>query len=73
MSIWTVGTGTTSSPKGWYFVLPYLSCCYEGRQYKGVVVELRDGCAIEWDGRYIFHASTAPLDKGVQVNGNFLV
>ncbi len=70
-SIWSLGHGTKKDPKGWYFVLPYLSCDYEGKQYKGIVVELSEGCGIEWDGRWIFHSSTSPLKDDVVVNGNF--
>ena len=65
------GTWNKKDPKGWYFVLPYLSCDYGGKQYKGIVVELSEGCGIEWDGRWIFHSSTSPLKEDVVANGNF--
>jgi hypothetical protein len=71
VSIWTVGVGTPENPQGSYFVLPYLTCVVGNKQYRGIVVKLRQGCAIEWNGRYVFHASTSPSDPNAVVNGNF--
>ena len=72
VSLWTVGTGTTENPRGSYFVLSYLTCVVEGKLYKGIVVKLRHGCGIEWNGRSIFHSSTSPLNTNEEINGFFL-
>jgi hypothetical protein len=40
----------------WYFVLPNLS--FNGS--KGIVIKLRHGVAISWDGRIIRHCSSVP-------------
>ena len=71
VSLWTVGTGTTENPRGSYFVLSYLTCVVEGKLYKGIVVKLRHGCGIEWNGRSIFHSSTSPLNTNEEINGFF--
>ena len=71
VSIWTVGAGTHENPEGSYFLLPYLTCEVGKKQYKGIVVKLRQGCAIEWNGRFIFHASTSPSNPSAVINGNY--
>jgi hypothetical protein len=71
VSLWTVGTGTTENPRGSYFVLSYLTCVVQEKLYKGIVVKLRHGCGIEWNGRSIFHSSTSPLNENEEINGFF--
>ena len=70
-SIWTVKQGPKADTDGWYFVLPYLKGTYGGKAYKGIAIELRHCVGIEWDGRNIFHCSTAPLNNKVNVYGTF--
>lgn len=70
-SIWTVREGPQADTEGWYFVLPYLKGTYYGKTYKGIAIELRHCVGIEWDGRNIFHCSTAPLNKKINVYGTF--
>jgi hypothetical protein len=43
----------------WYFVLPNIALEFHGKHYKGVLVELQDGVALSWDGRYIRHCTSA--------------
>lgn len=71
ISIWTVARGTDEDPDGSYFILPYLTCEYRDRRYNGIVIKLRQGCAIEWDGRFIFHASSSPSDPLAIIYGNW--
>jgi hypothetical protein len=71
LSIWTVEQGKERKTDGWYFVLPYLTCEVNQKQYKGVVVKLRHCTAIEWDGRHVFHCSTAPHNKLINVHGTY--
>ena len=70
-AIWTVGEGTSEDPQGSFFILPYLTCEYDGSQYNGIAIKLRQGCAIEWNGRHIFHASSAPTNPKDVINGNW--
>jgi hypothetical protein len=71
LSIWTTESGKEKKTDGWYFVLPYLTCKVNQKQYKGVAVRLRHCTAIEWDGRHVFHCSTAPNDKSINVHGTY--
>jgi hypothetical protein len=71
LSIWTVEPGKETRTDGWYFVLPYLTCRFNGKEFNGVAVKLRHGTGIEWDGRFLFHCSTAPNDKRVNVHGTY--
>jgi hypothetical protein len=71
LSIWTVEQGKETETDGWYFVLPYLTCKVDQKQYKGVAVKLRHCTAIEWDGRHVFHCSTAPNNKSINVHGTY--
>ena len=71
VSVWTTGKGRTEDPEGSFFILPYLTCEHNGKQYKGIAIKLRQGCAIEWDGRHIFHASSSPSDPNAIINGNW--
>ena len=69
LSIWTTEADDgVTDPKGWYFVMPFLTCEVKGRKYKGIAVRLEHGVGIEWDGRELFHCSTAP---NVGVNGTY--
>ncbi len=70
-SIWSVEEGHNEAPSGWYFVLPYLTCTVEGKQYYGVAIRLCHGAAIEWNGRIIFHCTSGPTDKSVNGIGTF--
>lgn len=70
LSIWTTEADDgVTDPKGWYFVMPFLTCEVKGRKYKGIAVRLEHGVGIEWDGRELFHCSTAPNVVGV--NGTY--
>ena len=71
VSIWTVGRDSPDNPRGSYFVLPYLTCVVGEKLYRGIVVKLRHGCTIQWNGRYIFHASTSPMNPHEEINGYF--
>jgi hypothetical protein len=73
ISIWTMEQGKElCNTKGWYFVLPYLTCSVEGRVFSGIAVKLRHGTGIEWDGRSVFHCSTSPKnDNTINVYGTF--
>jgi hypothetical protein len=71
LSIWTVELGKEKKTDGWYFVLPYLTCEVNQKQYRGVAIKLRHCTAIEWDGRHVFHCSTAPNDKSINVHGTY--
>jgi hypothetical protein len=71
ISIWTVEQGKELNTKGWYFVLPKLTCTVEGRVYSGIAVKLRHGTGIEWDGRCVSHCSTSPNDNTINVHGTF--
>lgn len=71
LSIWTVESGKDLQPEGWYFVLPYMTCKVDGKMFSGIAIKLRHGTGIEWDGRYLFHCSTSPNDKTINVHGTF--
>jgi hypothetical protein len=71
LSIWTVEPGKELKTGGWYFVLPYLTCKVDGKIFSGIVVKLRHGTGIEWDGWYIFHCSASPNDNTINVHGTF--
>lgn len=71
LSIWTVEPGKEMQTDGWYFVFPYLKCEVNGKEYTGVAAKLRHGTGIQWDGRYVFHCSTAPNDKTINVHGTY--
>lgn len=73
VSFWslTVNEGGNANTEGWYFVLPFLTGKYYRKQYAGIAIKLEHGVGIEWDGREIFHCSTAPLNKSINVYGNF--
>lgn len=71
ISIWTVEPGKELKTKGWFFVLPYLTCNVDGKEFTGIAVKLRHGAGIEWDGRYVFHCSTSPKDETINVHGTF--
>ena len=72
LSIWTTeAEDGVADPKGWYFVMPFLTCKVDGRTYKGIAVRLQHGVGIEWDGRVLFHCSTAPTDRSIGVNGTY--
>ena len=71
ISIWTVESGKDLQPEGWYFVLPYMTCKVDRKMFSGIAIKLRHGTGIEWDGRYLFHCSTSPNDKTINVHGTF--
>lgn len=70
-SIWSIREGETANSEGLYFLLPYLTCTVGGKKYHGIAVELNHGVGIEWSGRHIFHCSTAPMDRSINVYGTF--
>ena len=54
----------------WNFVLPNTTLVH-GNQNKAVVIKLFDGCAIAWDGRKVFHCTSAKnIGEGNHVYGN---
>ena len=71
LSIWTVKDRREVDPIGWYLVFPYLTCTIGGKVHRGIAVQLKHGVGIEWDGRSLFHCSTAPINKGINVYGTF--
>jgi hypothetical protein len=71
-SIWSLmSESDVSNCDGWYFVLPHLQYVDDNGVKKGVVVELRHGAAIQWNGRTVFHGSTAPSNKSVNALGTY--
>lgn len=71
-SIWSVmSESDVFNCDGWYFVLPHLQYYNKSGEKKGVVVELRHGAAIQWNGRSVFHGSTAPSNKSVNALGTY--
>ena len=72
LSIWSLERGKEACcAEGWFFVLPFLKLQKGTKIYRGVAIELRHGVGIDWDGRSIFHCSTSPFDKSVNVYGTF--
>jgi hypothetical protein len=71
ISIWTVEPGKELKTKGWYFILPYLTCNVDKKDFAGMAVKLRHGAGIEWDGRHVFQCSTSPKGKTINVQGTF--
>lgn len=71
LSVWSVESGQKHKPKGFYFVLPFVSCVVGGIQFHGVAVKLKHGAAIEWDGRIIFHCTVGPEEKEINAIGTF--
>lgn len=68
VAIWTAGNPSMANDTdGFFFVLPYVK--YGG--HKGVAIKGRHGVAIEWDGRTLFHCSTSPNDRRVNMLGTF--
>ena len=49
---------------GWYFVMPNMYCCIDGRMYNGIAIRLRHGTAISWDGRVIRHGTSISHPDG---------
>jgi hypothetical protein len=58
----------------WYFVMPNMRVVSKGRVYNGVLIPLRHGQSISWDGRVIRHCTTVTTpgvtDSG-EANGVF--
>lgn len=71
-SIWSImNERDVSNCDGWYFVLPQLQYFEDNGEKKGVVVELRHGVGIQWNGRAVFHGSTSPINESVNALGTF--
>jgi hypothetical protein len=68
-NVWS--SSDESDPDGWYFVFPYLMGKDGNKKFKGVAIRLRNGLGIEWNGRQLFHCSTAPYETTTTVNGTF--
>jgi hypothetical protein len=49
---------------GWYFVMPNMYCCIDGRMYNGIAIRLRHGTAISLDGRVIRYGTSIPHPDG---------
>ena len=58
-------------PDGWYFVLPDVPVYVNGKRYEGVAIRLREGVAIEWNGRMLRHGSTNPTSFKGEVLGTW--
>jgi hypothetical protein len=59
---------------GWYFVMPNMYCCIDGRMYNGINICLCHGTAISWDGRVIRHGTSVSHHNGwnaqiIHING----
>ncbi len=55
----------------WNFVLPN-TILNDGKSDEAVVIKLFDGCAIGWDGREIFHCTSAKdIGENNHIYGNF--
>ena len=50
---------------GWYFVMPNMYCCIDGRMYNGIAIRLRHGTAISWDGRVVRHGTSVSHPDGL--------
>lgn len=70
-SVWTAEKKESDpDPEGWYFIMPYLTGKKDGEKYKGIAIRLRHGVGIEWNGRQVFHCSTAPNEQ-IEVHGTY--
>ena len=70
-SVWTAEKEVSDpDPEGWYFVMPYLTGNKDGDRYEGIAIRLRHGVGIEWNGRQVFHCSTAPNEQ-IEVHGTY--
>jgi hypothetical protein len=49
---------------GWYFVMPNMCCCIDGRMYNGIAIRLCHGTAISWDGRVVRHGTSVSRPDG---------
>lgn len=67
-SVWN--SKNHSDPEGWYFLLPALKGIHDGESFEAVAIRLREGTAIEWNGRMLRHCTTPPED-GTNVYGTF--
>jgi hypothetical protein len=50
---------------GWYFVMPNMYCCIDGRMYNGIAIRLCHGTAISWDGRVVKHDTSVSHPDGL--------
>lgn len=71
-SIWSMSDNKYANlSKGWYFLLPYTQTEAKGHMYRGIAICLGHGVGIQWDGRSIFHCSTAPNNQRAKAIGTF--
>ena len=71
VSFWSFQNTNKVDPEGWYFVLPHITCTIADKVYNGIAIKLKHGVGIEWDGRMIFHASTSPIKKELNVYSTY--
>ena len=70
-SLWTTACESPNNTEGWYFLLPKILVCMGNKSYFGIAIKLKNGVGIDWDGRNVFHCSTAPIDTTMNVHGSF--